>query len=145
KAYKEVLKVAEQAFPGRTGKVGKGKIPSPRGSLGVTFMEIDGYAVIGGDITIPMNEVIVGDGGASGAGIASSSLWSGGNVPYAIDSALTNQSRVTDAIAHWEKYTNLKFYARTNETSYLYFTSGSGCSTDYLGKRSSGKTTIALA
>src|SRR2546423_1819288 len=68
-----------------------------------------------------------------------------GAVRFGTDSALTSQSRVTDAIAHWETYTNLKFTPRTTEASYIYFTSGSGCSTNYLGERSSGATTISLA
>lgn len=143
--YEDVPLVAEQAFPGRTGKPGKGIILSALGNLEVAFTEIDGYAVIDGDLTIPMDEVTQGAHVPRGAGRASSVLWPGGVIPYAIDSALTSQSRVTSAISHWETYTNLKFTPRTTEASYLYFTSGSGCSADYLGRRSSDKTTIALA
>ena len=59
--------------------------------------------------------------------------WQDGVVPYAIDPALPDQQRVTDAIAHWEANTNLDFVARTDEADYLYFTTSSGCSS-YVGK-----------
>lgn len=61
-----------------------------------------------------------------------SGRWTNNTVYYAIDSNLDNQARVTDAIKHWESKTNLKFVQRTSQQNYIYFVTGSGCSS-YVG------------
>ena len=55
-------------------------------------------------------------------------LWPNNTVYYTINSNLPNRSRVTDAIAHWEARTNLRFVKRTNQSAYVDFVKGSGCS-----------------
>lgn len=61
-----------------------------------------------------------------------SDRWPNNTVYYSIDSNLSNQARVIDAIKHWEANTNLKFVQRSSEPNYIYFVSGSGCSS-YVG------------
>lgn len=56
--------------------------------------------------------------------------WPNKIVYYAIDPALANQARVTSAIAHWEANTPIRFVQRTNQTAYVLFQTGSGCSSN---------------
>ncbi|WP_445670431.1 M12 family metallopeptidase [Peribacillus sp. FSL R5-0717] len=44
--------------------------------------------------------------------------WPNGIIPFQIDSSLSNQQRVTDAISEWENRTFIRFVRRTNETNY---------------------------
>ena len=60
--------------------------------------------------------------------------WPDGIIPYAISSSLPNQSRVTDAIAHWEEHTPLRFIVRTSESAYVRFIPASGC-WSYVGRQ----------
>ncbi|HQQ71079.1 MAG TPA: M12 family metallopeptidase, partial [Alicycliphilus sp.] len=65
--------------------------------------------------------------------------WAGGRVPYEIDAALPNQARVTDAIAHWESNTVIRFVLRTAANAgqypdYVRFVPGGGCSSN-VGRR----------
>ncbi|WP_332368614.1 M12 family metallopeptidase [Spirosoma telluris] len=57
-----------------------------------------------------------------------SSRWPNKVVYYSIDPALPNQTRVTDAIAHWEANTPIRFIQRTTQRGYVLFKTGSGCS-----------------
>lgn len=57
-----------------------------------------------------------------------SRLWPNNTVYYAIDPSLPNPSRVTAAIAYWIANSPLNFVQRTNQTNYVYFTPGEGCS-----------------
>ncbi len=68
--------------------------------------------------------------------------------PYNINSALTNQGRVTDAIAHWEQNTPFQFVLRTTANlalfpDYVTFTTSTGCSSA-IGRRG-GQQFIRLA
>jgi len=61
--------------------------------------------------------------------------WPNCSIPYDIDPGLPNQNRVTDAIAHWQANTRVRFVLRTaaNATSYpdwVTFRSSSGCSSN---------------
>ena len=60
--------------------------------------------------------------------------WPNGVIPFRIDPSLPNQQRVTDAIAHWEANTNVRFKPRTNEPDFVTFRPGAGCSA-HVGKR----------
>jgi len=58
--------------------------------------------------------------------------WPNAQVPYAIDPLLPDQKRVTDAIAHWEANTSVRFPLRTPANAGQYpnwveFVPGSGC------------------
>lgn len=72
-----------------------------------------------------------------------SGRWPNNTVYYAIDSKLTDQQRVIDAIKHWEAKTNLTFVKRSSESNYIFFTPGSGCSS-YVGMIG-GKQTLILS
>ncbi|WP_245583378.1 M12 family metallopeptidase [Salinimicrobium terrae] len=61
-----------------------------------------------------------------------SGRWPNNTVYYAIESGLDNKTRVYDAIKHWESNTNIKFVERTSQSNYVYFVTGSGCSS-YVG------------
>lgn len=54
--------------------------------------------------------------------------WPDGIVPFTIDPALPNVSRVNDAIAHWQQRTGIRFVARTNQPNFVTFRPGDGCS-----------------
>jgi hypothetical protein len=54
--------------------------------------------------------------------------WPNNTIYYAIDPQLPEQSRVTDAIAHWKDNTAVEFIVWTNQSNYVYFTTGGGCS-----------------
>lgn len=71
-------------------------------------------------------------------------LWPKATVYYKISGSLPNQARVTNAIAHWEtQVPSLRFIQRTNQSNYIEFVPGSGCSSNY-GMRG-GRQTITLA
>lgn len=72
-----------------------------------------------------------------------SARWPNNTVYYAIDGNLDNKTRVYDAIKHWESKTNIKFVERTSQSNYVYFVSGSGCSS-YIGMIG-GKQNITLS
>ncbi len=72
-----------------------------------------------------------------------SARWPNNTVYYAIDGNLSDKNRVYDAIKHWEANTNLKFVKRSSEQNYIYFVSGSGCSS-YIGMIG-GKQNITLS
>ena len=72
-----------------------------------------------------------------------SARWPDNTVYYAIDSNLDNKTRVYDAIKHWESNTNIQFVERSSQSNYIYFVSGSGCSS-YIGMIG-GKQNITLS
>lgn len=105
----------------------------------VQYAVIDGLAIVEGDIVLGTAEEVerrtrqIRDDMRSGVAhgvIRSGSQyrWPDCRIPYTIDTSLPNQSRVTDAIAHWESNTRFTFVARTTETDFVTFRPGSGCS-----------------
>lgn len=60
--------------------------------------------------------------------------WPSKTIPYTIDSALPDQQRVTDAIAHWQANTRIRLVPRTNQSDYVTFQPGGGCSSS-VGRR----------
>lgn len=61
-----------------------------------------------------------------------SGYWPDNTVYYAIAGSLENKSRVYDAIKHWESKTDIDFKERSGQSNYVYFVTGSGCSS-YVG------------
>lgn len=114
----------------------------------VQYYNVDGIALFEGDIelgTVEEVERLVGlarraprDPGAAtelqAVIITGQNVrWPNCQIPYEISSSLPNQSRVTDAIAHWEANTSFRFILRTTQNQgqfpdYVTFVSGSGCS-----------------
>lgn len=128
----------EEAFPGETG-------PSEKLFYGLNQIEVarinDAY-VFEGDImfTDAQLQQTTNDSRSTGR---TGGRWANNTVYYAINPSLPNQSRVTNAIANWEANTSVRFIQRTNQTDYVYFTPGSGCSS-FVG-RIGGQQNITLA
>ena len=111
------------------------------------YADVDGQAIFEGDIVLGSiadmqadesgNPVLFSVGITSPDGVQF--RWAGGRVPYEIDAALPNQARVTDAIAHWEANTVIRFVLRTaanaaQHPDYVRFVPGGGCSSN-VGRR----------
>jgi hypothetical protein len=64
--------------------------------------------------------------------------WKNNLIPYVLDPALPDQKRVTDAIAHWEQNTPIRFLTRdpANQAhrDYVVFRPGNGCASS-VGRR----------
>lgn len=50
-----------------------------------------------------------------------SKYWSHNIVPYTIDPTVPNQLRISNAIAHWQANTSLRFVPRTTQTDFIRF------------------------
>jgi len=55
-------------------------------------------------------------------------VWPSAVVYYTVDPNLPNANRVTQAIAHWEANTSLRFIQRTSQPNYINFVPVTGCS-----------------
>jgi hypothetical protein len=111
----------------------------------VTYYDVDGIAIVEGDIALGTVEAVQAATAAArdavaadpsiafGVGITGSQFrWPGCQIPYEIDPALPNQQRVTNAIAHWEAKTPFRFPLRTAANAgqypnYVRFTDAGGC------------------
>lgn len=126
----------------------------------VQYAAVDGLAMFEGDICLGTVEemerraaavatVDLDDGIARGVAITGDQFrWPNALVPYDIDNALPNKSRVTDAIAHWEANTNIRFVLRTSANAaqypnYVHVFKGDGC-WSYVGMQT-GKQDLSLA
>ncbi len=129
----------------------------------VQYTVVDGLALFEGDIVLGTAEEMLARTQAINAGdidaaqddlemgVAISGAqyrWPNGLMPYEIDSTLPSKNRVTDAIAHWESKTNLRFVVRTAANAsqypnYVRFRPSSGCSSS-VGMRG-GRQYINLA
>lgn len=129
----------------------------------VQYAVVDGMAVFEGCIVLGKAEdlehktseaqslpadLVEGDI-AFGIGITGEQYrWPNGLIPYDIDPALPNQQRVTDAVAHIESQTSLRFVRRTSSNQgqypdYVYVKPSTGC-WSYVG-RQGGKQDLGLA
>src|SRR5262245_44096377 len=97
----------------------------------VKYSVVDGLAVFEGDIILGTveemerraEEVRSGMDSIGPLGIVVKGLqyrWPAALMPYEIDPLLTDQHRVMDAIAHWEKNTPVRFVLRTPENAGQY-------------------------
>ena len=116
---------------------------------GLQYAEVDGQAIFEGDIVLgSVDELRAAEQAgpiAASVGITGAQFrWPNGVVPYEIDPAMPNQQRITDAIAHWEANTPIRFVLRSTGTfnDYVRFQSGGGCSSN-VGRRG-GQQTITL-
>lgn len=101
----------------------------------ILYAEVDGRAIFEGDIIVgPAGGQGAGDVQLQSVGITSPAgghdyRWPNATVPFEIDAGLPNQQRVTDAIAHWEANTRIRFVARTAaHADYVRFVNGGSCS-----------------
>lgn len=141
-----MAEVANADAPGNVSEVyfGGHKVP---------VEEFNGEYVYQGDIVLSRDMVSTeevqmvynkGEAPADGKAVGrTSARWPKNTVYYAIDGNLDNKARVYDAIKHWESKTNIRFVERTSESNYVYFVSGSGCSS-YIGMIG-GKQNITLS
>ncbi len=121
----------------------------------VQYAVVDGLAMFEGDIILGTVEEVERMSkqlrdemtGAIVSGILITGAqyrWPDCTIPYIIDSGLTNQTRVSDAIAHWEANTRFRFVQRTSEADYVIFQLGSGGCSSYVGRRG-GQQPVNLA
>ncbi|WP_405207765.1 M12 family metallopeptidase [Aquimarina sp. LLG6339-5] len=111
----------EQAYPNETGEL----LQITLNGEEIDVESINKYYILEGDIKIELSDTNKGVGRTGGR-------WPNNIVYYAIQSGMPNQARITNAIAHWESKTALRFESRTNQSNYVYFKNGSGCSS-YVG------------
>lgn len=113
-------------------EVHTGKIATAGGPMEIRYELIDGHVVFEGDIVIPAGDLL-DPNVAHAATVMRNQRWPGNVVPFVIDPALPDQGRVTNAIAHWQQTTEMRFVQRTTQTDYVRFVVGSGCSS-YVGR-----------
>lgn len=144
----DLLANVEVAYPNEIGNLSTAFYAGRE----ITVEEIDGEYIYEGDIKLSPqmlsskeSKVVyeIGEITPEKSVGRTSGMWPNNTVYYAIDGNLGDQARVTDAIKHWESNTNLKFVLRSTESNYIYFTSGSGCSS-YIGMIG-GKQNITLS
>jgi astacin len=128
----------------------------------VQYAAVDGLAIFEGDIALgTVDEMERGSallqaeaesddsGIAFGVAITGDQYrWPNALMPYEVDSGLPNKARVTDAIAHWEASTNVRFVLRTPANAsqypnYVRIFKGGGC-WSYVGMRG-GRQDLSLA
>ena len=130
---------AEEAFPGQIGEAASVEVNNST----IYYNIINGKKVFEGDIMLTEAQLKSQSNKTDAAARNSiASKWPNNTVYYSIDPALTNQQRVTDAIAHWTSNTTLNFVVRTNQVDYIYFLNDGGCYSD-IG-RSGGAQIISL-
>ena len=109
----------------------------------IEYSVVDGMAVFEGCIILgPADQMaaltaeVERDGGVDlvnategmGLTVLSRFLWPKGIVPYRILDSLPQAGRVTDAIAHWEAKTAIRFEPKTDQPDFVTFRAASGCS-----------------
>ncbi|KAA1243631.1 hypothetical protein F0000_20275 [Aquimarina sp. RZ0] len=128
----------ELAFPNKTGDLKEVLLNNQT----ITVEEINGNYVYQGDILINPNT----EGEIEEKSVGRSLdkwKWPNRTIFFTIDRNLPNQSRVTDAIAHWEQKTDFRFVRRTNQRDFIRFRNGNGCSSNV--GRQGGAQNITLA
>jgi Astacin (Peptidase family M12A) len=119
----------------RTGLIATGA----QGPKAVQYTMVDGQPVVEGDIVLTLitpdavQPALVAEVTPAGVIIPGAQFrWPNGQIPYEIDANLPNQARVTDAIAHWERNTRIRFIQRTAANAnqfpdFVRFQAGTGC------------------
>ena len=113
---------------GQTCSPDQGWIEGPTGPMWAEFEWVDGDPVFEGDILVEL--VGESDATVDGAiGMGSINRWPGCVIPYTIDPDLGNQTRVTDAIAHWHENTSVRLVPRSpQDVNFVTFQPSTGCS-----------------
>jgi len=144
----------EEYAPHITGRLTYGVLPDS-GSP-VKIVEKDGLAILDGDIILgPIESVEISEtqyrkmknSSLLGGNLRfqASRRWLRAEVPYYINPSLNNQSRVFDAISHWETYTPLRFVRWTTERDYVQFNPDSTTTCSSSVGRIGGRQIILLA
>ncbi|MEK6736301.1 MAG: Dot/Icm T4SS effector Zinc-dependent metalloprotease LegP [Pseudomonadota bacterium] len=109
------------------------------------YSNVEGMAIFEGDIILGAIDELQPAMDDSGIALQSVGItgqqfrWPNATIPYDIDPALPNQQRITDAIAHWQQNTCIRFVLRnaSNAAQYpnfVHFQPGNGCSS-FVGMR----------
>lgn len=147
----EVIEATDQpAEPETTGLVSEVRSGNYQGRE-VTYEIREGLAVFEQDIVLGTPESLADSTGKTvsrnAVAITGKSFrWPGGVIPYVISSTLPLQSRVKEAVAHWNNTLDgvVKLVPRTNQSNYVQFVRGSGCSS-YVGMVGIGAQQVWLA
>ncbi|MBX0292341.1 M12 family metallopeptidase [Hymenobacter sp. HSC-4F20] len=115
----------EEAYPGQNGNSQAGYLSGQP----IEYRSINGENIYEGDIILTSEQVANTGARPESAG-RTSGRWPSAVVYYTIDAALPSQNRVTDAIAHWQTNTAIRFVKRTTQANYVTFRVGSGCSSN---------------
>lgn len=110
------------------------------GAQFVTVIDVgSGVGVFEGDVLIPLAPGISNRSSSVQAQSFSvalgGSLWPDGIMPYSFDGSLTSsaQTKIEQAIAHWNTTTPIRLVPRTSEDDYVNFIDESGCAS-YIGR-----------
>lgn len=118
----------EQAYPGQTGHWKKGYWLNKE----ATYQTLNGEAIVDGDMVLhphDLSDELQPEPETTGR-TRSSAKWPNKTVVYQIDTSVPNPGLVTQAIAHWEAMTPIRFVKRTTERGFVLFRGGSGCSSN---------------
>ena len=129
----------EEAFPGRIGEARTGWFETPWGRTELSYQLIDGQPVLDGDIRLP--PPLSGPNDRSGGVSSLSSRWPNGII-IVENSGLASDSRVTQAIQHWEDRSSLRFVmggTSGNRIKFVAATNAGQCDSA-LGFRRDGQT-----
>ncbi|MFS4482746.1 M12 family metallopeptidase [Hyunsoonleella sp. 2307UL5-6] len=121
------------------------------GSTKLTVEKINNTYVLGGDMIFELDQLTTEPTFFPAPSVShkgksvgrTGGRWPNNTVYYVISSSLPNQQRVFDAINHWQSKTAVKFVQRTNQTDFVFFTPGAGCSSNV--GRIGGQQNITLA
>lgn len=124
----------EEAFPGSNGEFKS----MYYGTQNLNVQKIENTYILDGDILFSedqlketpdiIEEPSITESNSNRSVGRTGGRWPNNTVYYNVQSSLANKNRVTDAIAHWERNTDLQFVQRTNQSDYIEFRTGSGCS-----------------
>lgn len=129
-----VTEKAEQAYPEKTGPI----VDFQAGTEILKVEDFGDHYVFEGDIILDKNNAP-----EQRSTWRPDRPWPNCTVYYSIEDALPNKKRVYDAIKHWRQKTNIRFVKRTNQSAYVVFRKGNGCSSAV--GRTGGKQYITLA
>lgn len=133
----------EQAYPGFIGEI----VTINFRGVDIQVMKKDNEYIFQGDIIISQEDLDEYSNKSSNIKSAvesgSAYRWPSNTVYFTINSGLPLQSRVIDAIAHWEAYTALTFIQRTTQSDYIEFVAAGFCASNSIGKKG-GKQSIFL-
>ena len=108
------------------------KLPNSTVAQTLKVEEIDGLAILEGDIILGSMVEFQGNNAVAVSG--NNYRWPNSTIPYVITSGHAKTSDIQWAIDHVASKTNLCLVPRTNQTDYIQFVSGGGCSS-YVGKQ----------
>lgn len=118
----------ELAFPNTIGEI---VTINPNTNKSITLEKKENEYILSGDIILTKKQVDLCSNNSSitsRTGLSNvSARWVNCTVYYTINSALPNQIRVTDAIAHWKSKYPINFVLRTTQTNYIEFIPADGC------------------